>query len=139
MSQRGKEKAVREAKIVHANWRDERKFEGKIGISYACVYVCANMHLSTGVGEVFNENPVIYCNACHTKNCHLLNTWQKNRRMVNVRNLKLLFFLSKYNSCRICSSKNGFIISPNILTRYLKGLCAFWLNITTGTIISQPI
>lgn len=65
-----------------------------MGISCVCVSlhtytVYVNMHLYMGVGEAFNKNPVIYCNAFHTRNCHLLNICYENSRIVNVRNLKL--------------------------------------------------
>lgn len=104
-----------------------------------CVCVCVKMHQCMEVGEVFNENPVIYCNVCHTRNCYLWKTLHENSRMLNVRNLELFFLLSKCRSWRICLSKNDFIIFENILTRYLKEIMWILLNITTETIAAQPI
>lgn len=56
-----------------------------------CVCLCVNVHQCMGVEEVFNENPVIYCNVCHTRNCYPLKTWHERSSMLNVRNLKFFF------------------------------------------------
>lgn len=128
-----KERAVIEVEIVHANLRDDRKSEWKIGIFFFfCMWahvLVLCMWLSICIRELekhLTKTPWFIAMHVTPGTAIYWKFWHDNSRMVNVRNLKFFsFLLSKYNSWRMCLCKIGFIISSNILTCYLKGLCAF--------------